>query len=195
MKEQDFYNVAVATIKANKDGVIAIIRKNGIAINSGANEQTINNAVLSLLKTSPAFKKDFGDLIIATNNSYVNATGNFDLTSKKLETPKVDLTKSIDFGTPKEKDSDSKNKSGYWGEVFNPDFTRNALDNIMNIVSVKLGAGNTTPYSGFQNASNNIGDDPKNSTTQGGLSVGSILGISLGVIAIVAGVIYFVKKK
>jgi hypothetical protein len=64
MNEKDFYNVAVATIKTNKDGVIAIIRKNGIAINSGANDQTIQNAVLSLLKTSPAFKKDFGNLIM-----------------------------------------------------------------------------------------------------------------------------------
>lgn len=174
MKEQDFYNVAVATIQANKDGVIAIIRKNGIAINSGANEQTINNAVLSLLKTSPAFKKDFGDLIIATNKEYANADGD---EKDPLATPT----------TPKK-------KGAYWGEVFNPDFTRNALDNIMNIVSVKLGAGNTTPYQGMNNAQLNL-NDPTTTNTGRGLSVGAILGISLGVIAIVAGVIYFVKKK
>lgn len=175
MKEQDFYNVAVATIKANKDGVIAIIRKNGIAINSGANEQTISNAVLSLLKTSPAFKKDFGDLIMETNKEYASADGD-------EKDPLATAT------TPKK-------KGAYWAEVFNPEFTRNALDNIMNIASVKLGAGNTTPYQGMNNAQLNL-NDPSNTTDGGrGLSVGAILGISLGVVAIVAGVIYFVKKK
>lgn len=175
MKEQDFYNVAVATIKANKDGVIAIIRKNGIAINSGANEQTINNAVLSLLKTSPAFKKDFGDLIISTNKEYASADG--------------DEKDPIETATPQPK------KGAFWGEVFNPEFTRNALDNIMNIVSVKLGAGNTTPYQGMNNAQMNLNDPTATNNTNRGLGVGAILGISLGVIAIVAGVIYFVKKK
>ena len=174
MNEKDFYNVAVATIKTNKDGVIAIIRKNGIAINSGANDQTIQNAVLSLLKTSPAFKKDFGDLIMMANSSYSADGDTTDPTNTK----------------PKEV---KKVKSGFWGEVFNPDYTRTTLDNIMNIVSVKLGAGNTTPYAGMNNANLSLPED--GNTANKGLSVGSIVGISLGVIAIIGAVVYFVRKK
>jgi len=190
MNEKDFYNVAVATIKTNKDGVIAIIRKNGIAINSGANDQTIQNAVLSLLKTSPAFKKDFGDLIMEANATY-SASGKTELDSILLET-KVEDSKDKVSGKKSDK------KSGFWGDVFNPDFTRNTLDNIMNIVSVKLGAGNTTPYSGMSDASSGFppkDDDKGNGSANSGLSVGSIVGISLGVIAIIGAVVYFVRKK
>jgi hypothetical protein len=60
----------------------------------------------------------------------------------------------------------------------------------MNIVSVRMGAGSTTPYSELNNA---YYDTP---TPEGkGLGVGGMIALGVGAIALIAVVVYYVRKK
>jgi hypothetical protein len=186
MTEKDFYKVAAATIEARKGDVITLIRKNGIAINSDASKETMTNAVLSLIKTSKTFRSEFGDLILNTRESFIN-----------LDADQVDYNYATGGGAvgtikdPMMQTTKEKGAFSTWlGELFTPDFTRSTLDNVMNIVSVRMGAGATTPYTELNNA---YYDTP---TPEGkGLGVGGMIALGVGAIALIAVVVYYVRKK
>jgi hypothetical protein len=188
MTEKDFYKVAAATIEARKGDVITLIRKNGIAINSDASKETMTNAVLSLIKTSKTFRSEFGDLILNTRESYIN-----------LDADQVNYNYATGGGKSGSEDDPSvildvdneKGKFGKWlGELFTPDFTRSTLDNVMNIVSIRMGAGSSTPYNQLNNA---YYDTP--TPERKGLGVGGMIAIGVGAIALIAVVVYYVRKK
>jgi hypothetical protein len=167
--EKDFYKVAAATIQARKGDVITLIRKNGIAINNDATNETITNGVLSLIKTSKPFRDEFATLILNNKESYANAEGD------GKEPPIV---------------ADEPKKQSYLSQLFTPEFTRSALDNIMNIVSVRMGAGSTTPYSELNQAYYNTPEPERK-----GLGVGGMIAIGVGAIGLIALVVYLAKKK
>lgn len=168
--EKDFYKVAAATIQARKGDVITLIRKNGIAINNDASNETITNGVLSLIKTSKPFRDEFATLILDQKESFANANG------------QPDFGKELTPAEPK--------KQSYLSQLFTPEFTRSALDNIMNIVSVRMGAGSTTPYSELNQAYYNTPEPERK-----GLGVGGMIAIGVGAIGLIALVVYLAKKK
>jgi hypothetical protein len=167
--EKDFYKVAAATIQARKGDVITLIRKNGIAINNDATNETITNGVLSLIKTSKPFRDEFATLILNNKESYANAEGD---------------------GEEPKNEADEPKKPSYLSQLFTPEFTRSALDNIMNIVSVRMGAGSTTPYSQLNEAYYNTPEPERK-----GLGVGGMIAIGVGAIGLIALVVYLAKKK
>ncbi len=169
--EKDFYKVAAATIQARKGDVITLIRKNGIAINNDATNETITNGVLSLIKTSKPFRDEFATLILDQKESYANATGDLNIG----KTPVV---------------TTEPQKPSFLSQLFTPEFTRSALDNIMNIVSVRMGAGSTTPYSELNQAYYNTPEPERK-----GLGVGGMIAIGVGAIGLIALVVYLAKKK
>jgi hypothetical protein len=60
----------------------------------------------------------------------------------------------------------------------------------MNIVSVRMGAGSTTPYSELNEAYYNTPEPERK-----GLGVGGMIAIGVGAIGLIALVVYLAKKK
>ena len=83
MNKEQLFDVVVATIKTNRNTMIALIRKNGIPLNNNASDEQIYNAFVSLIKTSAKFREEFGNIVKATESKVtaklqggLNASGN-----------------------------------------------------------------------------------------------------------------------
>lgn len=167
MNQEQLFDVVVATIKTKRTTMLALIKKNGIALPSNATDEQIFNAFVSLVRTSNKFREEFAllvDKIEAQVSSPNSLNGDGDTVS-------------------------TKNKVGeYLGKVFTPEVTTNLVTNIFGL----FGNKNTDLTGGFENANtrfNNQDPAPK------GMSVGAIIGISVGVIALIGLTIYLVKNK
>jgi hypothetical protein len=182
MNKEQILDVVVATIKLNRSAVISTIRKNGIPLSTNATDDEIFSAFVSLVNTSGKFREDFTNIVKATEkrvalkgNATLNATGaNF----------------GRELGSTSSSSSSSSSSFGdYMGKVFTPEVTSNLITNIFGLFTGKSSRESVDDLRNadlrFQNQ-----EPPKKS----GLSTGAIVGISVGVIALIGLTIYLVRK-
>jgi hypothetical protein len=170
MNKEQLFDVVVATIKTNRNNMIALIRKNGVPLNANASDEQIFNAFVSLVKTSAKFREEYANLVKSMeakiSSNALNANGN-----------------EANLGAePK------TNWKEYLGKVFTPEVTSNLVNNLFGL----FGGGTTNTSSEFEQAQlryENQDPAPK------GLSTGAIIGISVGVIALIGLTVYLVKNK
>jgi len=170
MNQDKLFDVVVATIKTNRTTMLALIKKNGIALSPTATDDQIFNAFVSLVRTSVKFREEFALLV------------------KKIEA-EVNSTNSLnqDGSTPPTQNKYSKTKE-YLSQVFTPEVTGNLINNILGLFG-----GRTTDLSGgFEDANRRF---EMNETDTKGLSTGAIIGISVLAIALIGLTIYYAKKK
>jgi hypothetical protein len=179
MNKEKLFDVVVATIKTNKEKVITLVRKNGLPLQNNASDEEVFNAFVSLAKTSPKFREEFASLvktIEAQVQGELNATG------------------SVNFGRePIKETSSGSGSSGssfgeYMGKIFTPEVTSNLVNNIFGLFG-----GRSQDYS--QDYSNANMRFEQQQAEKKGLSIGAIVGISIGVIALIGLTIYLVRKK
>lgn len=85
--------------------------------------------------------------------------------------------------------------SSYLGQVFTPDTTRDIINTGLNIWSVKqTGQNASTTQNNLDQARYDLQDKTDTSASQG-MGVGTIILISVGALALIGGIIYFVRKK
>lgn len=177
MNKEQLFDVVVATIQTNRNSVIAMIRKNGIPLNQNATDDQIFTAFVSLVNTSDKFRQEFANLVQSTASKVQSKVGTMN-------------ANGANFG--KELSSGSAEKSGgvwdYLGRVFTPEVTSNLVNNLFGLF------GGQTPQQG----ATNLGQANTRFQTQEpapkGLSTGAIIGISVGVIALIGLTIYLVRK-
>ena len=170
MNQEKLFDVVVATIKTNRTTMLALIKKNGIALPSTATDDQIFNAFVSLVRTSAKFREEFS-LLVKKIESEVNSTNSFYASG----------------GTPSDATKGSKVKN-YLSQVFTPEVTSNLINNIFGL----FGSKNADLSGGFEDANKRF--DTKDPEKKG-MSTGAIIGISVGVIALIGLTIYLVKKK
>jgi hypothetical protein len=167
MNQEKLFDVVVATIKTNRTTMLALIKKNGIALPSTATDDQIFNAFVSLVRTSAKFREEFA-LLVKKIEAQVQSPNSF----------------NQDGGTAT---TGSKTKE-YLSQVFTPEVTGNLINNLLGL----FGKKDTDLSGGFENASNRF---ETGETDKKGMSMGAIIGISVGVIALIGLTIYLVKKK
>lgn len=173
MNKEQLFDVVVATIKTNRNNMIALIRKNGVPLNANASDEQIFNAFVSLVKTSAKFREEYANLVKSmeakVSSTALSANGN-----------------EANLGAEPTKAKTSFGE--YLGKVFTPEVTSNLVNNLFGL----FGGGTTDTSSEFEQAQlrfENQDPAPK------GLSTGAIIGISVGVIALIGLTVYLVKNK
>jgi hypothetical protein len=167
MNQEKLFDVVVATIKTNRTTMLALIKKNGIALPLTATDDQIFNAFVSLVRTSAKFREEFALLV------------------KKIEAQVQSPNSFNQDGDTATKGSKTKE---YLSQVFTPEVTGNLINNLLGL----FGKKDTDLSGGFENASNRF---ETGETDKKGMSMGAIIGISVGVIALIGLTIYLVKKK
>jgi hypothetical protein len=167
MNQEKLFDVVVATIKTNRTTMLALIKKNGIALPSTATDDQIFNAFVSLVRTSAKFREEFA-LLVKKIEAQVQSPNSFNQDGSTATTG-------------------SKTKE-YLSQVFTPEVTGNLINNLLGL----FGKKDTDLSGGFENASNRF---ETGETDKKGMSMGAIIGISVGVIALIGLTIYLVKKK
>lgn len=169
MNQEQLFDVVVATIKTNRTNVIALIKRNGIALPSNASDEQIFNAFVSLVRTSAKFREEFTLLV------------------KKIES-QLQSTNSLSLDGATDTATKGSKAREYLGQVFTPEVTSNLLNNLLSI----FGRKDTDLSGGFEDANRRFDtqEPPKD-----GLSTGAIIGISIGAIALIGLAVYFIKKK
>jgi hypothetical protein len=173
MNKEQLFDVVVATIKVNRSAVISTIRKNGIPLSANATDDQIFSAFVSLVKTSAKFREEFANIVKTTEKRVASATSS---------TLSANGTDSGNSG------AEGSNWKKYLGEVFTPEVTSNLVNNLFGLFGGKSPNEATDELRNadlrFQNQ-----EPPKQ-----GMSTGAIIGISVGVIALIGLTIYLVRK-
>lgn len=182
MNKEQLLNVVVATIKVNRSAVISTIRKNGIPLKDNATDDQIFNAFASLASTSAKFREDFANIVKATekrvamgDSGSLNATGaNF---GRELSNPTAKTS------------STSSGWKDYLGQVFTPEVTSNLITNLFGVFTGRSAQQNAED---LRNADMRFPSEPPQAKE--GLSTGAIIGIGVGVIALIGLTVYLVRK-
>lgn len=181
MNKEQLLDVVVATIKLNRSAVISTIRKNGIPLGANASDDEIFNAFVSLVNTSAKFREDFANIVKATEKRVSMGS-----------TPTLSAN-GANFGQELKGVNTSAQSESSWtdylGAVFTPEVTSNLINNIFGLF------GGKSPSQGADDLRQaDLRFQTQEPAPKGGLSTGAIIGISVGVIALLGLTIYLVRK-
>ena len=215
LNDKDIEAISVMTIDSRRPETIGLIRKHGINLPSNSPTKLVDKAFLSLVKQSDKFREDFSALAHDTSLSFTGTNeGNwfnsftgknegdfFNASASQLSrqaggasATKVGTTNPAAAATTTE----TEKKGGFWsylGQVFTPDTTRDIINTGLNIWSVKqTGQNAATTQNNLDQARFDLQDGGGTTATQG-MGVGTIILISVGALALIGGIIYFVRKK
>jgi hypothetical protein len=206
LNDKDIESISVLTIDSRRPETIGLIKKHGINLPMNAPTKLVDKAFLSLAKQSEKFREDFSALAHDTSvsftgtnegNWFTNFTGknegnffNADAQGKTVGTTNPAIAAATS--------TEPEKKGGFWsylGQVFTPDTTRDIINTGLNIWSVKqTGQNAATTQNNLDQARFDLQDGGNVTATQG-MGVGSIILISVGALALIGGIIYFVRKK
>jgi hypothetical protein len=217
LNDKDIEAISVMTIDSRRPETIGLIKKHGINLPSNSPTKLVDKAFLSLVKQSDKFREDFSALAHDTSLSFTgtnegnwfnsftgknegdffNSNGSASQLSRQAggaSATKVGTTNPAAAATTTE----TEKKGGFWaylGQVFTPDTTRDIINTGLNIWSVKqTGQNAATTQNNLDQARFDLQDGGGTTATQG-MGVGSIILISVGALALIGGIIYFVRKK
>jgi cobalamin biosynthesis Mg chelatase CobN len=213
LNDKDIASISVLTIDSRRPETIGLIKKHGISLPANAPTQLVDKAFISLAKQNAKFREDFSALAHDTSVSFTGSNeGNFftNFTGKNegnwfnsngvqpsasqlaqqagASAAVKDLTSTAT--TPK-----TSGWKDYFSNLFTPDFTRDILNTGLNVWSNKqIGQNAPTTQNTLDEARYEL-QDKTDTTKSQGMGVGSIILISVVALALIGGVIYFVRKK
>jgi hypothetical protein len=214
LNDKDIEAISVMTIDSRRPETIGLIKKHGINLPSNAPTKLVDKAFLSLVKQSDKFREDFSALAHDTSLSFTgtnegnwfnNFTGKnegdfFNASASQLSRQAGGAT-AVKVGTTNPAmatNTTTEKKGGFWSylsEVFTPDTTRDIINTGLNIWSVKqTGQNAATTQNNLDQARFDLQEGGTTTATQG-MGVGTIILISVGALALIGGIIYFVRKK
>lgn len=214
LNDKDIEAISVMTIDSRRPETIGLIKKHGINLPSNSPTKLVDKAFLSLVKQSDKFREDFSALAHDTSLSFTGTNeGNwfnsftgknegdfFNLTASEAsrQAGGASATKVGTTNPAAATTTETEKKGGFWsylGQVFTPDTTRDIINTGLNIWSVKqTGQNAATTQNNLDQARFDLQDGGGTTATQG-MGVGSIILISVGALALIGGIIYFVRKK
>lgn len=216
LNDKDIEAISVMTIDSRRPETIGLIKKHGINLPSNSPTKLVDKAFLSLVKQSDKFREDFSALAHDTSLSFTgtnegnwfnsftgknegdffNSNGSASQLSRQAggaSATKIGTTNPAAATT-----TETEKKGGFWsylGQVFTPDTTRDIINTGLNIWSVKqTGQNAATTQNNLDQARFDLQDGGGTTATQG-MGVGTIILISVGALALIGGIIYFVRKK
>jgi hypothetical protein len=211
LNDKDIESISVLTIDSRRPETIGLIKKHGINLPMNAPTKLVDKAFLSLAKQSDKFREDFSALAYDTSVSFTGSNeGNWfnDLKTNFTGKNEGNFFNANAQGKPvgttnpaistAAASTEPTKKSGflsYLSEVFTPDTTRDIINTSLNIWSVKqTGQNAATTQNNLDQARFDLQENGTTTATQG-MGVGTIILISVGALALIGGIIYFVRKK
>jgi hypothetical protein len=215
LNDKDVVSIAVMTIDGKRPETIGLIKKHGINLPTNAPTKLVDKAFISLTKQNPKFREDFSALAHDTSVSFTGTNegnwfsdpktnftgkneGDFFNASASQLAQQAGASKAVKTTATPTATSSTSTGGGwkdYFANLFTPDFTRDILNTGLNVWSNKqIGQNATTTQNVMDEARYDLQDKTDTKATQG-MGVGTIILISLGALALIGGVIYFVRKK
>ena len=196
LKPNEIYAVSAMTIDNNTEGVKTLITKYGVILPKNASHTDIDKAFAALLRKSKSFRNDFATL--AANEAqksdnfanFIYADGfqgrGIGTTSAPIKTPDPIPVKTSLPNTG------AKSTSAF-REAFDADTIKNIINTGLNIWATRSGTTASTTND-LQSGRENLNLQPENQPTRGIGTTGIVL-ISVGAIAAVGVLIYYLSKN
>lgn len=190
----ELYALTAMTIDNNTEGVKSLITKYGVILPTNASRSDIDKAFAALLRKSKSFRIDFAAL--AANESdksknflnFMEATGEGKgiTTDSTLKTPdQIPVKTSLPNTTAK--------KPSAFREAFDADTIRNVINTGLNIWATRSGTTASTTND-LQTGRDTLGLPNPPPTTKGIGTTGIVL-ISVGAIAAIGVLVYYLSKN
>lgn len=196
LKPNEIYAVSAMTIDNNTEGVKTLITKYGVILPKNASRTDIDKAFAALLRKSKSFRNDFATL--AANEAqksdnfanFIYADGfqgrGIGTTSAPIKTPDPIPVKTSLPNTG------AKSTSAF-REAFDADTIKNIINTGLNIWATRSGTTASTTND-LQSGRETLNLQPENQPTRGIGTTGIVL-ISVGAIAAVGVLIYYLSKN
>lgn len=209
LNSQDIYAVSAYTIDNNPDGTKALINKYGISLPNNPSQDDLDKGFAALMRKSKAFRNEFSALAAETvtdgnsNFLYMGGNSNFlnliDVQGKGIgttSTSKVDLNSLSNktlTSTTAAKPPTTKTKSSL-SQAFDADTIKNIINTGLNIWAASKGTQAATQdvQAGRQN--NDLGQSIVPPTSGKGIGTTGIVLISVGALAAIGVLIYYLSK-
>ncbi len=196
LKPNEIYAVSAMTIDNNTEGVKTLITKYGVILPKNASRTDIDKAFAALLRKSKSFRNDFASLAAdeaQNSNNFANfiyADGfqgrGIGTTSAPIKTPDPIPVKTSLPNT-------GAKSSSAFREAFDADTIKNIINTGLNIWATRSGTTASTTND-LQSGRENLNLQPENQSTRGIGTTGIVL-ISVGAIAAVGVLIYYLSKN
>ena len=196
LKPNEIYAVSAMTIDNNTEGVKTLITKYGVILPKNASRTDIDKAFAALLRKSKSFRNDFATL--AANEAqksdnfanFIYADGfqgrGIGTTSAPIKTPDPIPVKTSLPNT-------GAKPTSAFREAFDADTIKNIINTGLNIWATRSGTTASTTND-LQSGRENLNLQPENQPTRGIGTTGIVL-ISVGAIAAVGVLIYYLSKN
>lgn len=211
LNDKDIASISVLTIDSRRPETIGLIKKHGINLPANAPTQLVDKAFISLAKQNAKFREDFSALAHDTSvsftgsnegNFFTNFTGKnegnwFNASASQLaqQAGASKAVKTTATPTATDTTSTSGGWKAYFSNLFSPEFTQSILNTGLNVWSNKqIGQNAVTTQNVLDEARQEMQDNAGTTASQG-MGVGSIILISVVALALIGGVIYYVRKK
>jgi hypothetical protein len=216
LNDKDIASISVLTIDSRRPETIGLIKKHGISLPANAPTQLVDKAFISLAKQNAKFREDFSALAHDTSVSFTGSNeGNFftNFTGKNegnwfnsdgvqpsasqlaQQAGASAAVKTTATPTATDTTSTSGGWKAYFSNLFTPEFTQSILNTGLNVWSNKqIGQNAVTTQNVLDEARQDLQDNGGTTASQG-MGVGSIILISVVALALIGGVIYYVRKK
>jgi hypothetical protein len=212
LNDKHIETIAVMTIDSRRPETIGLIKKHGINLPTNAPTKLVDKAFLSLAKQNPKFREDFSALAHDTSVSFTGSNegnwfnnftgkneGDFFNADANVPPSASQLAKQAGGSSVVKTGVDTTAKTSGWKDyftnLFTPEFSRDILNTGLNVWSNKQIKQNAvTTQNALDEARYDLQDKTDTTATQG-MGVGSIILISVGALALIGGIIYFVRKK
>lgn len=196
LKPNEIYALSAMTIDNNTEGVKSLITKYGVILPTNASRSDIDKAFAALLRKSKSFRNDFAAL--AANESqkgenfanFMEFSGvsgrGIGTTSAPLKTPDpIPVKTSLPNTTAK--------KPSAFADAFDADTIRNIINTGLNIWATRSGTTAATTND-LQSGRESLNLQPESQQTRGIGTTGIVL-ISIGAVAAVGVLIYYLSKN
>lgn len=197
LKPNEIYAVSAMTIDNNTEGVKTLIKKYGVILPKNASRADVDKAFAALLRKSKSFRNDFA-LLAAYESQKSDNFFNFmeflgmsgrgiGTTSGPLKTPDPIFVKTSLPNTTDKKQS-------AFAEAFDADTIRNVINTGLNIWATRSGTTAATTND-LQSGRDTLSLEPTNQTPTKGIGTTGIVLISIGALAAVGVLVYYLTKN
>lgn len=198
LKPNEIYAVSAMTIDNNTEGVKTLIKKYGVILPKDASRADVDKAFGALLRKSKSFRNEFATLA-ATEAQKSNNFSNF-VYADGFQGRGIGTTSSTTIKTPDpipvrtSLPTTSTKSPSALGQAFDADTIRNIINTGLNVWAARSGttAATTTDLQSGRDA---LSLEPTNQTPTKGIGTTGIVLISIGALAAVGVLVYYLSKN
>lgn len=196
LKPNEIYAVSAMTIDNNTEGVKTLITKYGVILPKNASRADVDKAFAALLRKSKSFRNDFA-LLAANEAQKIDNFANFvyadGFQGRGIGTPSAPLKTPDPIPVKTSLPNTGAKSPSALAQAFDADTIKNIINTGLNVWATRSGTTAATTTD-LQSGRDSLNLQPQNESTRGIGTTGIVL-ISVGAIAAVGVLIYYLSKN